>query len=92
MKSDIRKGSVKPIGYCFFTKRSAVALVVAILVALVVLPSAPSEQAAAQTTSPGQKFIAGGNTHSMALKKDGTVWAWGQRVRPGRRWRPLSDT
>ena len=77
MKSDIRKRSVKPIGYCFFTRGSVVALVVAILVAMVVLPSASSEQAAAQTTRPGQKFIGAGNTHSLALKKDGTVWAWG---------------
>lgn len=32
---------------------------------------------AVQTTRPGQKIIGAGNVHSLALKKDGTVWAWG---------------
>lgn len=27
--------------------------------------------------------IAAGGTHSLALKKDGTLWAWGQNVGPG---------
>jgi len=30
-----------------------------------------------QSTRPGQRIIGAGNTHSLALKKDGTVWAWG---------------
>jgi len=77
---------MNPIGYLFFRWRSVSALGVGILMAMVMLPGASrgqpafssSEQPAAETTMrPGQQIIAGGNTHSLALKKDGTVWGWG---------------
>jgi alpha-tubulin suppressor-like RCC1 family protein len=45
---------------------------------MVMLLVATSGQSGAQTTMrPGQQIIAAGESHSMALKKDGTVWAWG---------------
>lgn len=82
---------MNPIGCLLFRWRSLSASVsalvpVGILTAVVMLPGASlgqpafgsSEQRAAQTTMrPGQKIVAGGNTHSLALKKDGTVWGWG---------------
>jgi hypothetical protein len=36
-------------------------------------------EAKAGTTTP---VLAAGYAHSLALKSDGTLWAWGQRLRP----------
>ncbi|MCL2679509.1 MAG: RCC1 repeat-containing protein, partial [Dehalococcoidia bacterium] len=52
----------------------AAALIVALL-AMAVVPLTQSKASAAISTEP---MIAAGARHSLALKNDGTVWAWGQ--------------
>jgi hypothetical protein len=75
---EMRTSMIKPIDYLFLRWRSVVALLGGILAAMVMLLVATSGQSGAQTTMrPGQQIIAAGESHSMALKKDGTVWAWG---------------
>ena len=75
---DMQTSNMNPIGCLFFRRRSVIALMLGILMPVSIVSSASGEQPAAQTTMrPGQQVIAGGNTHSLALKKDGTVWGWG---------------
>jgi len=61
------------------TRSLSVAITVCLLLAFVPIMPVPVAAAAGQEWSdlPGIKQVSAGGAHTMAIKDDGSLWAWG---------------